>query len=77
MKQGRRWLLRLCLIAILLTLVVFPVSAQDYLFQVNERLTHVFINDDGSIWIDYEITFTAESNSHTLDIIDVGLQNCD
>lgn len=77
MHKGRRWLLRLCLVAVLLALVVFPVSAQDYLFQVNERITHVYINDDGSIWIDYEITFTAESNSHTLDIIDVGLPNYD
>jgi hypothetical protein len=77
MKTGRTWLLRLFLIAVLLTLSVAPVAAQDYRFQVTERLTHVYINDDGSIWIDYDITFTADPNSHTLDIIDIGLPNYD
>lgn len=77
MKTARRWSLRLLLLIVLLTLLVAPVAAQDYRFQVNERLVHVYINDDGSIWIDYNITFTAASGSHVLDIIDVGLPNYD
>ena len=77
MNSARKWLLRLVLLALVSVLVVSPVAAQEWRFQVNERSVHVYVNDDGSIWIDYTITFTPDPGSHELDIIDIGLPNYD
>jgi len=77
MTTGRKWLLRSFLLVLALLLVVSPVAAQDWRFQVNERLVHVYVNDDGSVWIDYNITFTPDVGAHVLDIVDVGLPNSD
>ncbi len=77
MRTGPKWFLRAALVLLAIVLVAMPVAAQDYRFQVNERLVHVYINNDGSIWIDYNITFTADPGSHPIDIVDIGLPNYD
>ena len=77
MKPARKWLLRMLLLTLACVLMVAPVAAQEWRFQVNERIVHVYVNDDGSIWIDYDITFTPDPGAHPLDIIDIGLPNYD
>ncbi|GAB4506403.1 MAG: hypothetical protein Kow00123_05410 [Anaerolineales bacterium] len=77
MRTGPKWILRAALVILAVVLIAAPAAAQDYRFQVNERLVHVYINDDGSIWIDYTITFTADPGSHPIDIVDIGLPNYD
>lgn len=77
MRTGLKWLARFALVALAAVLVAVPAAAQDYRFQVSERLAHVYINDDGSVWIDYTITFIADPGSHPIDIVDVGLPNYD
>lgn len=63
------------LVIILLAGSATPVVAQDYIFQVPEMATVVSINQDGSINIDYTLTFLNDSNAHEIDIVDIGLPN--
>jgi hypothetical protein len=63
------------LVIILLAGSATPVLAQDYIFQVPEMAVVVSINQDGSINIDYTMTFLNDSNAHEIDIVDIGLPN--
>jgi hypothetical protein len=63
------------LVIVLLAGSVTPVLAQDYIFQVPEMAVVVSINEDGSINIDYTMTFLNDSNAHEIDIVDIGLPN--
>jgi hypothetical protein len=63
------------LVIILLAGSATPVLAQDYIFQVPEMAVVVSINEDGSINIDYTMTFLNDNNAHEIDIVDIGLPN--
>jgi hypothetical protein len=52
------------------------VQAQTYLFKVPREIVSVYVKDDGTLSIDYSITFTNES-SDPLDIVDIGMPNYD
>jgi len=69
----------LCLLLIFAFLAgsVSPVFAQDYRFQMPEEAAVVTINTDGSISIDYTITFNNDSGAHAIDIVDIGMPNSD
>ncbi len=66
-----------CLFLVLIMLAgsVTPVSAQDYRFQVPEQSVVVYVNTDGSISIDYTMTFLNDGGAHAIDIVDIGLPN--
>lgn len=63
------------LVFIMLAGSVTPVSAQDYRFQVPEQSVVVTINVDGTISIDYTMTFQNDNGAHAIDIVDIGLPN--
>ena len=63
------------LVFIMLAGSTTPVHAQDYIFQVPEKAVVVTINVDGSIAIDYTMTFLNDANAHEIDIVDIGLPN--
>lgn len=65
----------LMLLGLAWTLMAIPVAAQDLRFRLDQEICRVYINDDGSIWIDYQFTFTADRGSHAIDIVDVGMPN--
>ena len=65
------------LILIMLAGSVSPVYAQDYRFQVPDQAVVVSVNTDGSINIDYTMTFLNDSGAHAIDIVDIGLPNYD
>ena len=65
------------LILIMLGGSVNPVYAQDYRFQVPEQAVVVSINMDGSMNIDYTMTFLNDAGAHAIDIVDIGLPNYD
>jgi hypothetical protein len=52
------------------------VKAQTYLFEVPREIVAVYVNDDGTLTIDYSITFTNRSPD-PLDIVDIGMPNYD
>jgi len=64
----------LLLVFILLLAGTTAAKAQTYLFQVPREIVSVYVNDDGSLTIDYSITFTNESPD-PLDIVDIGMPN--
>ena len=63
------------LILIMLAGSATPVYAQDYRFQVPDQAVVVSINNDGSINIDYTMTFLNDNGAHAIDIVDIGLPN--
>jgi hypothetical protein len=52
-----------------------PVLAQDYGFQLDQNISHVYINPDGSARVVYDLTFTCDPSAHPIDIVDIGLPN--
>lgn len=65
------------LIFIMLAGSVSTVYAQDYRFQVPDHAVVVTVNVDGSISIDYTMTFINDSGAHEIDIVDIGMPSYD
>jgi len=65
----------LALIVLLVGLWVAPVGAQQYAFSVDQNISHVYINKDGSVDVEYWLTFTCQLGAHAIDIVDIGMPN--
>ena len=74
MRTLRLFLLWL-IIAMMLGLSIQPVQAQNLSFEVPKQEVVVFVNSDGSISLDYTITFKNLPARDAIDIIDIGLPN--
>ena len=74
MRTLRLFLLWL-IIAIMLGLSIQPVQAQNLSFEVPKQEVVVFVNSDGSISLDYTITFKNLPARDAIDIVDIGLPN--
>lgn len=74
MRTLRLFLLWL-LIAMMLGLSIQPVQAQNLSFEVPKQEVVVFVNSDGSISLDYTITFKNLPGRDAIDIVDIGLPN--
>jgi hypothetical protein len=69
---------RLALIVLALLLVAQPITAvqaQTYDFQVPKEDVTVYVNPDGSLSLDYYITFSNSSSGDPIDIVDIGMPN--
>lgn len=67
-------------IAVFLALVLafsltFNVHAQDYYFSLDKEVVDVYWNSDGSMSLDYLLTFTTQPGGHTIEFVDVGMPN--
>ncbi len=60
-------------IAFLLFAQSGSVNAQTYLFSVEETQVNVIINDDGTMAIDYTITFVNDPSADAIDFVDIGI----
>jgi len=61
---------------LLLSLLSVPlVLAQSYRFSLDENISHVYINQDGSVDVEYWLTFTCQPGAHAIDIMDIGMPN--
>jgi len=49
------------------------VQAQDYSFSLDKEVVHVYLNDDGTMSLDYNFFFTNDPNGHVIDFVDVGM----
>ena len=67
----------LALIALLVGLWVAPVGAQQYAFSVDKNISHVYVNKNGSVDVEYWLTFTCLPGYHPIDIVDIGMPNED
>lgn len=60
---------------VLLAALICTPAFGDYKFSVDKNVSDVFINQDGSANIEYELTFTCAPGGKAIDIVDVGLPN--
>ena len=52
------------------------VSAQgNYSFQLTKEVVQVFLNKDGTMALDYQLTFANDPGAHVIDAVDLGLPN--
>jgi hypothetical protein len=51
------------------------VAAQSYSFNVSQEVVHAFWNSDGTLALDYTITFVNDSGGHVIDYVDMGMPN--
>ena len=80
MRRNRRRtaiLLALSLAISLLLAIPTPSLAQDYSFTVDETTVDVWINPDGSVTLEYWLTFTCDHGAHPIDVVDLGLPTDD
>jgi len=63
------------IIAMMLGMSIQPVHAQNLSFEVPKQEVVVFVNSDGSISLDYTITFKNLPSGDVIDIVDIGLPN--
>ncbi len=61
----------------LLALFAAPAAAQDYLFSVPDLEMQVFVQQDASARIVYDITFENSAGGHVIDIVDIGMPTND
>ncbi len=71
----RRAFLIIAGILLLLGLSVPLALAQYYRFSVDENISHVYINRDGSVDVEYYLTFTCAQHAHAIDVVDIGMPN--
>ena len=68
----------LLLALVLLFGTVISASAQNsYSFQLTSEVVHVYLNEDGSMALDYVFNFKNDPTAHTIDFVDLGLPNSD
>lgn len=65
----------LCLVLLLAFGLVTGVSAQSYSFSLDKELVNVFWNADGTMSLDYQLTFTNSPSGHVIDFVDIGAPN--
>lgn len=49
------------------------VLAQDYYFRLDKMVADVYWNSDGTMSLDYLLTFSNEPNGHPIEFVDVGM----
>ncbi len=64
---------RLAILALLA--LCLPAAAADYYFKVNELKAELTVRPDSLVDIRYAITFSPETGSHPVDIVDIGMPN--
>ena len=69
-----RWI-SLLIVLLMLGGSVTNALAQDYRFQVEQIDAEVFVNEDGSLSIDYTYVFKNDPSGHPIDYVDIGLPN--
>ncbi len=63
----------ICLVFLLAFGLVTGVSAQSYFFSLDQEVVNVFWNEDGTLALDYQFTFTNSPGGHVIDFVDVGV----
>lgn len=69
----RRFFSLLILSIVLLGIAVQPVSAQTYSFSVPVQDVHLYVNEDGTVSLDYTIQFANDPGVSPIDYVDVGM----
>ena len=70
-----RRIITITLVILVAALLVVPVAAQDYFFSLDKMDVDVFWNSDGTMALDYLLTFTNQPGGHPIEFVDVGMPN--
>ncbi len=75
--RWKQFLVLSVLLAGLLVLLRPPIAiyADDYSFSLDQEYVEVWINQDGSVSLEYWLTFTCDQGAHAIDVVDLGLPN--
>ena len=71
----KKRLLTVALVIILALSITTNVFAQDYYFSLDKEVVNVYWNSDGTMSLDYLLTFTTQPGGHVIEFVDVGMQN--
>jgi hypothetical protein len=70
---------RILALVLVLTLVfgltTSAAAQSNYSFQLSTEVVHVFLNQDGTMALDYSLTFKNDSGAKAIDFVDLGLPN--
>ncbi len=69
----KRRLLTIAFVLLLTFGMIIPAAAQSYSFSLDREIVNVFWNEDGTMSLDYQFTFTNSSGGHVIDFVDVGV----
>lgn len=70
----RRFIIIVLILAAVAVLTV-PAFAQSYFFSLDKEVVNVYWNSDGTMALDYLLTFTDQPGGHVIDFVDVGMPN--
>jgi len=62
-------------LVLLLGLTSAAAAQSNYSFQLAAEVVHVFLNEDGTMALDYVLTFANDPGAHVIDFVDLGLPN--
>jgi hypothetical protein len=71
----KKSILALTLTLVMLCALVSSAAAQEYSFNLNQEIVHVFWNSDGTLSLDYYFIFINDPGAHVIDFVDVGMPN--
>jgi hypothetical protein len=69
----KRRLLTISFVLILAFSMTMNASAQDYFFSLDREVVDVYWNSDGTMSLEYLLTFTTQPSGHTIEFVDVGM----
>lgn len=73
-KRVATWAL-IALLALSLSVLAPIAVAQNYRFNVQENRVDLYINQNGTVQIVYDLTFANDPSASPIDVVDVGLPN--
>lgn len=70
-----RRIITILVILLIAALLTIPASAQAYYFGLDKEVVNVYWNSDGTMALDYLLTFTNQPGGHSIEFVDVGMPN--
>jgi hypothetical protein len=74
-KKSATILVVILLIALGLTTLGPAALAQNYRFNLKQNYVSLYINQDGTVQIVYDLTFANDSGAPAIDVVDIGMPN--
>jgi hypothetical protein len=75
MKLKPRLIASFFLIAFMFMFTSGAAAQSSYSFSLDREVVQVFWNADGTLALDYNLTFTNDSSGHPIDFVDMGMPN--
>jgi hypothetical protein len=70
-----RLIIPFLLIALMFVFTSSAAAQSSYSFSLNKEIVQVIWNADGTLALDYQLTFTNDPNGHPIDFVDMGMPN--